>query len=181
MTITYSSPDDTYNADMIDRRIFIEPYDDDVFNRFFRKKDLKKLYRLFLEQVIPIAKEIMDISHYPNDESDYEFFVGSNNFIPERYCIHGHIQQTFLWYMIWSTEDNNNLSTDRSNMVRHFNYFLVHHCMNNILERAYDMYVGVFDTKIDVSFFIDHLRHVTNLRFEDISQEYDNFINFWFR
>ncbi|CAG8457595.1 4429_t:CDS:2 [Gigaspora margarita] len=144
MEITHLSPDDTYEADMIDRRIFIEPYDDDTFNRFFRKKDLKKLFRFFLEQVIPIAKEIMDISHHPNDErlynelnghffiitdpsvqeiidGDYEFFVGSNNFIPERHCIRGHIQQTFIWYLIWSTEDNDNLSTNRSDMVRHFN------------------------------------------------------------
>ncbi|CAG8796825.1 4642_t:CDS:2, partial [Dentiscutata erythropus] len=101
------------------KNIYREPNDDDIFNRFFRKKDLKKLYKLFLEQVIPLAKKIMDISHHPNDErlynelnghffvitdpsvqeiidGDYEFFVGSNDFIPERHCIRGRIRQTFL-------------------------------------------------------------------------------------
>ncbi|CAG8781126.1 37188_t:CDS:1, partial [Gigaspora margarita] len=77
MEITHLSPDDTYDIDMIDRRIFInEPYDNDIFNRFFRKKDIKKLYRLFLEQVIPLAKEIIDISHHPNDERLYNELKG---------------------------------------------------------------------------------------------------------
>ncbi|CAG8852581.1 3393_t:CDS:2, partial [Gigaspora margarita] len=45
MEITHLSSDDTYDADMIDKRIFVgEPHDDKIFNRFFRKKDLKKLY-----------------------------------------------------------------------------------------------------------------------------------------
>ncbi|CAG8517176.1 17455_t:CDS:2 [Dentiscutata heterogama] len=106
MEITHLSlsPDDTYDADMIDRRIFI---------------------------VIPLTKKIMDISHHPNDErlynelnghffvitdpsvqeiidGDYEFFVGSNDFIPERHCIHSRIRQTFLWYLTWSGGNNDN-------------------------------------------------------------------------
>ncbi|CAG8752543.1 13795_t:CDS:1 [Gigaspora margarita] len=146
----------------------------------------------------------MDISHHPNDErlynelnghffvitdpsvqeiidGDYEFFVGSNNFILEKHCIHECIRHTFLWYLIWSTEDNDNLSIDKSNMVRHFRYFLVHCCMNDILERAYYMYVGSFNTKMDASFFLNHLKYIADLRYEDISQEYDNYINSIFR
>ncbi|CAG8829631.1 20322_t:CDS:1 [Gigaspora margarita] len=194
------SPNDTNDADMIDRRIFIgESYDDDFCYRFFRKKDLKKLYEHFLEQVIPLAKRIMDLSRHPNDErlynelnghffvitdpsiqeiidGNYEFFVGSNDFIPERHCIRDHIWQTFTWYLAWSTGNNDNWSRDRSNVIRHFRYFLVHRCMSNILERAYNMYVDVFYTKMGVSVFLDYLENIGVIRYEDFSQAYDDYI-----
>ncbi|CAG8504258.1 14063_t:CDS:2 [Dentiscutata heterogama] len=126
------SPDATYDADTINSRIFIgESYDNDFCYRFFRKKDLKKLYELFLEQVIPLTKKIIDISYYPNDkrlynklnshffvitdpsiqeiiDDNYKFFVGNNDIIPERHCICKHIWQIFLWYLAWSTGNNNN-------------------------------------------------------------------------
>ncbi|CAG8682758.1 33533_t:CDS:2 [Gigaspora margarita] len=92
---------------MIDSKIFIrESYDDDYWTRYFRKKDIQKLYKLFLEQVIPIAKRIMETSFYPNDEvlykelfghysvitdpsiqeiidGDCKFFIGGNEIIPD--------------------------------------------------------------------------------------------------
>ncbi|CAG8608034.1 1283_t:CDS:2, partial [Racocetra fulgida] len=132
------SSDDTYDADMIDRRTFVgESYDNDIFNRYFRKKDLKKLYKLFLKQVIPFTKKIMDTAHHPDDErlynelnghffviidpfiqdiidGDCKFFVGSNDNIPERYCIRGRIRQTLSWYLTWSRENNDNWSIDRN-------------------------------------------------------------------
>ncbi|CAG8690628.1 39044_t:CDS:2 [Gigaspora margarita] len=133
------SPDDIYDTDMIDKRIFIgEPNVDDIFNRFFRKKDLKKLYKLFLEQIIPFAKKIMDILMM-------KVFVGSNDFIPERHCIRGRIRLTFLWYLTWSGGNIDNLRLMT--------------CM------------------LDVSFFLDHLKYIADLRYEDISQDYVNHIN----
>ncbi|CAG8796425.1 17804_t:CDS:1, partial [Cetraspora pellucida] len=181
MEIANLSPDYTYDADMIDRRIFIgESYDDDFWIRYFRKKDLQRLYELFLEQVIPFAKEILETSFHSNDERLYnelfghlstitdpfiqerihgncEFFVGSNDIIPDSHCIRDRIWKTFLWYLTWSMEHNDNCSGNRSNMVRHLRYFLVHRCMSDILEKAYDIYVDVFATKIGVTFFLEHL------------------------
>ncbi|CAG8682769.1 33534_t:CDS:2 [Gigaspora margarita] len=181
------SPNDTYNANIIDNKIFIrESYDDDYWTRYFRKKDIQKLYKLFLEQVIPIAKRIMETSLHPNDEvlykelfdyysvitdpsiqekidGDCEFFIGVNEIIPDLH--------------FWSTGFNDSYSERRSNIVRHFRYFFVHRCMNNILEKAYDMYISVFDIKIGAIFFLDYLESILELRYENIDQIFVNYVN----
>ncbi|CAG8740845.1 14591_t:CDS:2 [Gigaspora margarita] len=76
MEITNLSPDDTYDADMIYRRIFIDishhPNDERVYN---------ELNSHFFVIIDPTVQKIID--------GDYELFVGSNNFISERHCIHG--------------------------------------------------------------------------------------------
>ncbi|CAG8856123.1 23190_t:CDS:1, partial [Gigaspora margarita] len=93
--------DDTYDADMIDRRIYIgESYDDDFCYRFFRKKDLKKLYVHFLKQVMPLVKRIMDLSYHPNDERlcnklNGHFFVITDLSIQE--IINGNLVVTILF------------------------------------------------------------------------------------
>ncbi|CAG8634640.1 18640_t:CDS:1, partial [Dentiscutata erythropus] len=48
----------------------------------------------------PSIQEIID--------SNCEFFVSNNDIIPERYCIHEYIWQTFSWYLAWSTGNNDN-------------------------------------------------------------------------
>ncbi|CAG8486400.1 7319_t:CDS:2 [Cetraspora pellucida] len=148
MKIANLSPDNTYDADMIDRKIFIgESYDAEFWIRYFRKKDLQRLYKLFLEQVIPFAKEILKTFFHSNDERLYNELFGHLSTITDPF-IQERIQG-----------------------------IVTHRCMSDILEKAYDIYVDVFTTKIGVTFFLEHLECIAELRYEDISYAYNNYAN----
>ncbi|CAG8796826.1 4643_t:CDS:2, partial [Dentiscutata erythropus] len=73
-------PDDTYDADMINSRIFIENYGHPNDERLYN--ELNGHFFVITDSSI---QEIID--------GDYEFFVGNNDIIPER---RAHLADLFM-------------------------------------------------------------------------------------